>query len=263
MKIGYCQFNVAYADIDRNLQTISHLLEKVSAELIVLPELCMSGYYFTDRYELQRISVKQNQDKIIKTLNRIARSKQLHIVAGISETENDNLFNTALIIGPNGVIGKHRKVNLTTNETLFTRGDKCEIFEIGQVKIGIAICFESWFPESFRLLSIKGAQIICCPSNFGGPWTLDVMKVRALENSVYTIMCNRIGYEHIGHEQVKFRGESQVIDVGGNILIQAQDEESVGIVDVNPGAAKTKENIICIDMEYERQLYSKYVSYSF
>ncbi len=262
MRIGYCQFNVAYADIDRNLQKVTNLLENISADLIVLPELCMTGYCFSDRSELLQLSSRENHNKIIQTLSSIARSKHLYIVAGMSEAENDSLFNTAFIIGPNGIAGKHRKVNLTNNETIFSRGNKCEIFEIAQVKIGIAICFDSWFSESFRILSLKGAQIICCPSNFGGHWTLDVMKVRALENSVYTIMSNRIGCEQIGHEQADFRGESQVIDCGGNILIQANDDECVGIVEVNPEVANIKENIICNDMEYERRLYSKYVKYS-
>ncbi len=83
-----------------------------------------------------------------------------------------------------------------------------------------------------------------------------------LFNTAFIIGPNGIGYGQIGHEQVDFRGETQVIECGGNILIHAMDDECVGIVDVNPEAAKTKENIICNDMEYERYLYSRYVKYS-
>ena len=57
------------------------------------------------------------------------------------------------------------------NEKIFDRGSTFEVITLGKVKIGIVICFESWFPESYRLLALQGAQIICCPSNFGGPLT--------------------------------------------------------------------------------------------
>ena len=262
MKIGYCQFNVVNSNIDRNLDKIMELLGNISAELIVLPELCMTGYYFSDRSKLAQLSNKTNQEKILNILTRIAKKNGSYIVAGITELENNDLYNTAIVIGPNGIIGKHRKVNITKNEKIFTRGTKFDVFEIGRVKIGIAICFDSWFPESFRLLSMQGAQIICCPSNFGGPWTLDVMKVRSLENQVFTVMSNRTGFEMIGGEKAEFRGESQVIDYGGNILIKAENNDCVGIVDINPNEANQKGNIICDDMKYEMSLYKEYVTYA-
>jgi predicted amidohydrolase len=262
MKIGYCQFNVVNSDIDSNLNKIKELLKNISAGLIVLPELCMTGYYFSDRSKLAQLSNKTNQEKILSTLTRIAKNNGSYIVAGITELENNDLYNTAIVIGPNGSIGKHRKVNITKNEKIFTRGTKFDVFEIDKVKIGIAICFDSWFPESFRLLSLQGAQIICCPSNFGGPWTLDVMKVRSLENQVFTVMSNRTGYEMIGGEKAEFRGESQVIDYGGNILIKAENNDCVGIVDINPNEANQKGNIICDDMKYEMSLYKEYVTYT-
>lgn len=262
MKVGFCQFNVFHKDIEANLNKIKAMINKIEADLIVLPELCLTGYYFKSKDELLSYSNETNQQRIISELQILAKSNDLFIVAGISEKEEENLYNSAIVIGPEGYIGKHRKVNLTKNEMIFNRGNIFETIIIGNVKIGIAICFDSWFPESFRLLALKGAQIICCPSNFGGPWTLDVMKVRSLENKVYTIMANRIGSEKMENDEADFRGESQIIDYGGNVLAKAENDECIKIVDINPEDTITKNNIICDDMIYEMNLYKKYINYT-
>lgn len=266
MKIGFCQFAVSYKDIDANLNKVKELLSSTEADLIVLPELCFSGYYFQTKEELNKYSDNEIQEKIIKELHIIAKSKNMYIVTGLSEKNEDKLYNSAFLIGPDGFIGKHRKVNLTVNEKVFDRGKDFEIFEIeinetGKVKIGILICFESWFPESYRILCMKGAQLICCPTNFGGPWTLDVMKVRSLENVVYTVMSNRTGTEMIENEKEEFRGESQIIDHGGNVLAKAKKEECVMTIDFEPGNAEFRDNIICDDLEYELSFYKDFVEY--
>lgn len=266
MKVGFCQFDVVYKNVEANLNKVKELLSSVEADLIVLPELCFSGYYFQTKEELNKYSDDTVQSKIINGLHKIAKSKNMFIVTGLAESDDDKLYNSAFLIGPNGFIGKHRKMNITQNEKVFDRGNNFEIFEIeivntGKVKIGILICFESWFPESYRILKKKGAQIICCPSNFGGYWTLDVMKVRSLENKVYTVMANRTGKEMIENEEAEFRGESQIIDYGGNVLIQAKDNECIMTFDIEPDKVILKDNIICDDMNYEMSLYEEYVEY--
>lgn len=261
MRIGYCQLNVVHSDIESNIARIAQLLENVSADLIVLPELCVSGYYFSSKSDLMRLSSNDNFVRVVGAFTEVAANHSVHLVAGISEVDNDDIYNSALLVGPEGIIGRHRKINLTRNEQMFSRGKDLEVFSIGDVKIGILICFDSWFPESFRILSLKGAQVVCCPSNFGGPWTLDVMKVRSLENKVFTVMCNRIGYEVVDDEEAHFRGESQIIDTGGNVLRKANSDEGIRIHTINPEEARTKDNIICNDLAREASLYSEYVSY--
>jgi len=238
------------------------LLRNIEADLIVLPELCFSGYSFLSKKAVFPFANNSAQKKIINELSIISKTKGIYLIAGIAEKEKSRLYNSAIVIGPEGYIGKHRKINLPKGEKIFDRGKSLEIFKIGNVKIGIAICFESWFPESMRILMLQGAQIICCPTNFGGPWTSDVMKVRSLENKVFTIMANRIGKEWIDSEEAEFRGESQITDHGGNVLVKAAKEECVRIVDINPEEAKKKDNIVCEDMEYERDLYKEYVKYT-
>jgi len=267
MRIGFCQFNVTHSNIEANLKKITDLLRDTEADLIVLPELCFTGYSFPSKEAVFPFADDSAQKKILNKLGIISKTKEIYLIAGIAEKEGNRLYNSAIVIGPEGYIGKHRKINLPKSENIFDRGKSLETFKIGNVKIGIAICFESWFPESMRILTLQGAQIICCPTNFGGPWTPNVIKARSLENKVFTIMANRVGKEQIGSEEAEFRGESQIVDHGGNLLIRAKKEECIKIVDINPEEAKKKDiiiegNIICEDMKYEMSLYREYVEYT-
>lgn len=261
MRIGFCQFNVVHSNIEANLKKISSLLKNTKADLIVLPELCFTGYFFKSKKDIFPFANDLAQKKIIHELSIISKEKRMYLIAGMAEKEGNRLYNSAIVIGPKGYIGKHRKINLPKNEKIFDRGKSSEVFKIGNVKIGIIICFESWFPESARILMLKGAQILCCPTNFGGPWTLDVMKVRSLENKVFTIMANRIGEEWIGSEKAKFRGESQIIDYKGNVLVKATRKECVKVVNIDPKKTKKNDNIICKNMKYEMNLYKGHVKY--
>lgn len=261
MKVGFCQFNVAYKNIEANLNKIKDMISDSDADLIVLPELCLSGYYFKTKEELYEYADESVQTRMISELQLISKRKDMYIVTGIAEKEKDKLYNSAFVIGPEGLIGVHRKVNLTVNEKIFDRGNGFEILNLGNVKIGIVICFDSWFPESYRLLSLKGAQIICCPANFGGHWTPEVLKVRSLENKVYTILSNRTGIEKIDNIDEEFRGESQIIDYEGKVLAKANQEECLMITDIDPEAVIKKNNMISDDMNFELEMYKDFVEY--
>lgn len=261
MKIGFCQFNVAYKNPDANLDKIKDMISGSDADLIVLPELCLSGYYFKSKEELYEYADESVQNKMISELQIIAKRKDMYIAAGIAEKAEDKLYNSAFVIGPEGLIGKHRKINLTVNEKIFDRGNGFDIINIGNVKIGIVICFDSWFPESYRLLSLKGAQIICCPANFGGHWTPDVLKVRSLENKVFTVLSNRTGNEKVDNVDEEFRGESQIIDYEGNVLAKAEQKECLMVTDIDPEAVIKKNNMISDDMNFEMGMYKDFVNY--
>ncbi|WP_082210259.1 nitrilase-related carbon-nitrogen hydrolase [Paenibacillus durus] len=94
-------------------------------------------------------------------------------------------------------------------------------------KVGIVICFEGWFPESSRELMLKGAQIICHTALTCQERTLDIMRIRAIENKVYLILANSISTEYHNNESITFRGDSRVIDYDGNILVNAGQEEKL------------------------------------
>ncbi|MCG8642661.1 MAG: hypothetical protein MI862_23245, partial [Desulfobacterales bacterium] len=119
------------------------------------------------------------------------------------------------------------------------------------------ICFDSWFPELCRALTLKGAQIICHPANFGGRMSLEIMKVRAMENMVYTVTSNRIGTEENGNISAKFCGESQIISWNGDVLSCADDQDSIFVTEVDPKQALKKSNVMCQDLLYELNFYNR------
>ena len=87
------------------------------------------------------------------------------------------------------------------------------------------------------------------------------MKVRSLENKVYTVLANRTGSEISGSETEHFRGESQIIDFEGNILTKAENEDCINVVNVNPDETLRKDNLICDDMLFEMSKYEKFIKY--
>jgi predicted amidohydrolase len=180
----------------------------------------------------------------------------------MSEAVGNKLYNTAVVVGPEGLIGKHRKMHPSKFETIFEHGCGLDVFDIEGVKIGVTICFDIWIPEAARVLALKGAQVICSPCNFGGPWTLDIARTRAMENKVYSILANRIGQEPMGEDIAHFRGESRIIDYMGDILAQAGDEECVKVVDIEPEEVIKKDTIMSSDLFNELQNYGDIVRYS-
>ncbi len=257
MKIGYCQYNVIHSDIKSNLKTVKRLLKGCEADVVLLPELAFTGYYFESKEALLTLASKTNQDYIVSALQMLAQSENITIITGMAEAVGNRLFNSVFVINKTGVIGKHRKLNLTDNETIFDAGDTLQTVTVNGVKIGISICFETWFPESFRTLCDQGAEIIVVPANFGGPWTIDVIKVRALENSIPVVMCNRIGEEVIDGEVAEFCGHSQMVDHYGNVIAQANQSESLQIADIDINTPNRNHSLICQSMNNERKKYAR------
>ena len=252
MKVGFFQFDVTFGDKRKNLDKIHGALKGSDFDLMVLPELFTTGYVFGSKDEAAALAEPIPDGETVARLAEIAEQKYAYIIGGMAEVENDRLYNTAVIVGPDGYVGKHRKTHVTKLEaSIFDRSDEINVFDLGGVKIGIVICFESWFPEVSRRLMFQGAQIVCNPANFGGPWSLEVIRVRALENIVFTVQANRIGKEHRNNIHAEFRGESQVVSCEGGVLLQAGGREEVGVVDIDPERAKQKSNIVCNDLIQE------------
>jgi predicted amidohydrolase len=165
------------------------------------------------------------------------------VIAGVIEKSDDALYNTALVVGPNGWVGRQRKLHLTTLESgLFQRGTQLETFELRSDTFGIVTCFDSWFPEACRDLSRRGAQLLCQPAAFGGTQTLEIMRVRSMENHVFSATANRIGTETAGDLTVDFRGESQIVDCHGRILAAARGDEAAIVAEVDLTSASLKTN---------------------
>ncbi len=257
LKTGFCQYDVKHKDIETNLKTIRRLLKGCGADVMVLPELAFTGYHFTSREELAAFASVHVQEKIVSELQALAAKEAMLIVAGMAEAFEGRLYNSAFLVDGSGLIGKHRKIHLTDNESIFDAGDVLDVFALDGLKIGVSICFETWFPEAFRVLADKGADLVVSPSNFGGPWTTDVVKVRALENTMPVVMCNRVGSEVIDGETERFRGTSRIVDHIGDVVAEAGRDESVHTVVIDVETPERNRSLISGRMLSERKKYER------
>lgn len=244
MRVGYYQSHPEFGKIAENLDRISARLNEAEADLIVLPELCVSGYQFVSEREVHELSEPIPDGSTTKRLLDIARRKRMVIVAGIAERAGSACYNSAIAVGPNGFLGSYRKTHLFFEETcFFVPGDTgFQVWDIGPAKIGVMICFDWYYPESARTLALKGADIICHPSNLVLPNCPDSMPVRCLENRVFAVTSNRIGSEaRHGKDRLTYIGNSEVVNPQGVVLHRApRGEEELCVVEIDPAEARDK-----------------------
>lgn len=243
MKIGFYQFHPRFGEVDQNLSKIKSALNE-QIDLLILPELCTSGYQFVSKKELKALAEEVPAGNSTQIFLELAKKIGGTIVAGLPEEDNGVFYNTAVVVNSSGFVGKYRKIHLFFEEgDFFTSGNlPFPVFDIGLAKIGIMICFDWAFPEAARTLALKEAEIICLPANLVLPYCQRTMKIRALENVVFTVVANRIGSEQRGKKkQLTFTGESQIADCKGEIICTAfQNQEQLSIVEIDPTLTKNK-----------------------
>ena len=242
MKVGYAQFKPSFGKNKENLEHALEFLEegiKIGGKLMVLPELFNSGYVFEKKDELEEYAEDITDGKTSKRLIDFAKSKNIFIVAGICEKHQKAFFNSSVLIGPKGLIGVYRKTHLFFREKLwFTPGkENFEVYDVSGVRVGMMICFDWFFPEVIRILSLKGAQVICHPANLVLPYCQKALLGAAVQNHVFIITANRVGVERGMH----FTGLSQIVDPNMRILTKSsRSKQNVRIVEIDPNVALNK-----------------------
>ncbi|UCF10960.1 MAG: acyltransferase [Candidatus Bipolaricaulota bacterium] len=245
MRVGFVQTEPRFGEVAENLERVRELLADPSADLWVLPELFATGYQFVSREEVEALAEPIPHGATVDALVRLAEERTCHIVAGLAERgEHDRLYNTAVLVGPGGVLAGYRKIHLFAEEKRwFHPGDATfPVADVGQARIGMMICFDHLFPESARTLALAGADLIAHPSNLVMPVFAQVtMRARALENGVFTITANRVGTEGRTDVSLTYTGESQIVAPDGNILVKAPAiGEATEIVKIDVSQARDK-----------------------
>lgn len=255
MRVGLLQFAPQPGDVRANLDHIAHALSGASADLIVLPELCTTGYLFASRSELARLSEPVPAGPTCEFMAKLSRDAKCTIVWGMAETAGQRIFNSAVMVTPQGEFHVYRKAHLFVDEKdLFDPGDSpFPVFEIPPVirhsdlvirhstKVGLLVCFDHFFPEAARSLALHGAQIVCHPSNLVMEYAHTNTVTRAVENRVFWILANRTGSETLGEKTLAFNGRSQIVAPDGELLAQAgPDTEELLVVEIEPAQALDK-----------------------
>jgi len=241
LKVALAQISCKRGDKTENIRKIERNVERASkegADLVVFPELSLTGYLLRDQiYELAETIPGQSTD----ILENLAKKTGTHIVFGMPELSGKTqatVYNTAVLIGPNGLIGKYRKMYLPTHSVFeekryFRPGYQTAAFETELGRIGLIICYDIFFPEVTRLTRLKGAQLIVCIS--ASPATRraffeTLTTARAIENTAFMAYVNLVGIE----DGLQFWGGSRLIGPNGKILVKTRyDEEDLAIGEVN------------------------------
>lgn len=243
MRVGYYQYQPKFGDPKQNLEKVEGSLAGVEADIIVLPELAFTGYFFENRDELQELAEDVSDSPIVDGLSRLCKDNRFYLVVGFAERSQGRLCNSALLIGPSGLLHRYRKLHLfNTEKEYFEPGDTpLDAIEIQGAKIGIMICFDWIFPEVARSLALQGADLLCHPSNLVLSYCQKTMLARSLENSVYSITANRTGKETRPRGELLFTGQSQIVGPKGQVIASSNaDEEAVVIRDIDSSAARNK-----------------------
>jgi len=242
MRIGFLQLRPRFGAVKPNVRKAVTLLSRVSDATIVLPELFNTGYLFRNEQELASLAERVPGGYTTTELKKIAKRKRLHLVYGIAQKHKGTYYNAAVYLSPKGKVEVYQKVHLFEREKLyFTRGKSFKVVSTGETKLGLMVCFDWIFPEVSRLLTLRGASILCHPSNLVLPYAQDAMKTRCIENRVFSVTANRIGTERRGTVNLTFTGGSQIVGPTGEVLASAGDRsESLKVVDINVEEAKNK-----------------------
>lgn len=229
IKVSSIQMNCDLNDIKKNLaKAKSYIKEacKEGAQLIVIPELFSTGYRVEEKDK--QLAETLHGDTIL-WLEACAKEVGAYLVAAILESasKNEEVYDTAVLVGPKGLVGSYRKVHLWDKEVeCFEKGDQFPVFNTDIGNIGIQICYEIGFPEGYRILTQKGADIVACPSAFGEQrlyvWDI-ASRSRALENGIYHVTANRIGTD----KDTVFGGYSRIINPQGTVLAENKSKEGV------------------------------------
>ena len=161
------------------------------------------------------------------------------------------------MIGPDGYIGKYRKVHLFFEEkSWFKPGDLgFPVWDVGPARIGMMICFDWVYPEAVRSLALQGADIVCHPVNLVLPYCQQAMITRSIENSVFIVTANRIGGEQRGgKDKLIFTGGSQITDPRGKILFRMdEDSECYQDVEIDSSQSRDKKLTLYNDLLKDRR----------
>jgi predicted amidohydrolase len=240
-EVALAQMSCKRGDKAENLKRMERTVAKAKrqgAELTVFPELSLTGYVVRDQiYEL----AEKIPGPSIKIMEDIAKRNGMYIVFGmpeLSQRTQATLHNTAVVIGPEGFIGKYRKMYLPTHSVFeekryFRPGYQTAALDTELGKIGLTICYDIYFPEVIRLTRLEGAQLIVCISASPGirrSFFETLTAARAIENTAFLAYVNLVGIE----DGLQFWGGSRLIGPNGKALVQAKyDEEDflVGQVD--------------------------------
>ena len=222
VKVAVVQMEPVVGETERNL---ANCLAKVTEAADNGAQLCVSGYVFANREEAFALSEPIPGGPSCQAFETLAQERQIYLYAGLNENCGDRLYNTAVLFGPEGIVGKYRKLQIWDDEYLwFEPGDLgLPVFHTPIGRIGMLVCNDCWYQELYRILAMQGADIIIAgvdgPARPHAPFDMNtfvVFHAMAAANcsNVYVAVAVRTGIER----NEEFAGRSVIVDNTGAII---------------------------------------------
>jgi predicted amidohydrolase len=270
IKLALVQISSKREDKEANLEKIERLTVKAKeqgADLAIFTELSLTGYVVRDQlYEL----AETIPGPTIERIEALTKKTGMHVIFGmpeLSQKTQATIFNTAVFVGPHGLIGKYRKMYLPTHSVFeekryFRPGYQTAAFPTSLGNIGLCICYDIFFPEVIRLTRLKGAQLIVCISASPAvrrSYFETLTCARAIENTAYLAYVNLAGIQ----DGLQFWGGSRLVNPSGDVLLKAKyDEEDFVICEVDYNDLRTAETFIPTLRDLRPELFDKLKEYS-
>ncbi len=242
MRVAVGQMDVKLGDKEANIKRAEELIHEAiekDAEVICFPELFTTGFAKENIIQL----AESISGETTKRLQELAAENKILVAGSILEKDGD-IYNTSILVAPEGLVGKYRKVHPFLEEAnCITSGNGYSVFDTKLGKMGLLVCYDAIFPEASRSLSLQGAQIILLPSNWMNPfleqWRL-ATSARSLDNQVWLVATNRIGAD----ETYTYFGRSRIVNPYGNAVVECGEDEEVAVVEVDLGKSSEFKGIV-------------------
>jgi predicted amidohydrolase len=249
LRVAAVSMNGLLGEPDKVLSAMAGWCERAAvekADLVVFPELVIHGHCSPNTWE---IAEPVPDGPSVKRLLQIARHYRMFLSAGMSEKERDIVYNTQVLIGPDGYVGKQRKLHMSRDEALFYKGGRdLQVFDIGKCKLGAIICYDNQHPEIARVLALKGAEVLLMPhaarmkfwedtpesEAVARRYSHDYFKayaMRARENACFVVFTDQAGragyvdsYPRDHFNQPHHAGAALVFDPDGEVIASTQTE---------------------------------------
>ena len=255
VRVAAVQMEPRIGEVDANLKVILALFRQATAagaRLVIFPECALTGYGFETKDEAMPYA-EPIPGLSTREMSSACAETGAYAIYGLLERDGDRLFNVSVLVGPEGVIGTYRKVHLPFLgvDRFVTPGDRpFEVLEVDGLRVGMHICYDGSFPESGRVLTLLGADVLVLPTN----WPIQSLTTaehlpatRAIENVVYVMAVDRVGEER----GCLFAGRSSIAGPGGEILAKAgPDSEEILYAEVDPALARRK-RLVRVPGKYE------------
>ena len=230
LKIAFIHLNVRHKDLEVNRQNIIELNRKAAnrgADLILNPELAVSGYSFSSRNDIAKYVISKD-DCLLTSLSEIAKEHGAYIIIGLAERDDATwiYYNSAIVIDPDGRrICTYRKINAESRWSCPGRADQDDFFDTRWGRVGLLICSDTYYGLLPRSMALKGVDLLLVPANWP-PGDLDpgdLWRARAMENGFFLAACNRTGQDLVMDCR---KSASYLFDPAGDLLFEGRHEDS-------------------------------------